>query len=254
MKNLLKQLDKIKGFFRSELANDVAFIKLGTEAEGMLRWHMPLLQSITGKEAVCKIGGPEARSDLFEIFALGITRFVAPMVESQFAVEKFIDAVEKTVGIESASELTLNIESIQAFKNLDEIMSAAKTNIHRINCGFTDLSQSMHYNVNDPYVLEMGKALKTRCRLIGKRFSFGGSISVSNIERRLDFLQPDFFETRLLVFPGDVKDPASIVGRGLEFEMLFENYLGSIQKMFVDTHESRAAGVAKRLVTLRPAA
>lgn len=249
----MDQLKNIKTFFNQELSPHVAFVKVGTESEAMTLQQISLLMSITNTRIVCKIGGPDAQSDILGMHAIGISSFVAPMIESPFSVKKYNDAVSKTIGFDSAEELCINIESIIAFANIDDILQSAN-NIHRVNVGFSDLAASMGTDVMDPGVLRLGKSLRKKCKIIGKPFSFGGTVTPENIEPRLACMEPDGFETRLLGFQGNVNHPALIVRKALEFEEAFENYLADIQQTLLNLNTRRIAAIRKRLNTMSLAA
>ena len=60
-----------------------------------------------------KIGGCEARNDIFFCSNLKVDSIVAPMVESSYALKKFIQVVPK----EYLGNLFINLESKTAFNN-----------------------------------------------------------------------------------------------------------------------------------------
>lgn len=250
----MKELKELKVFFKTELEQFVSFIKVGTESEAMLLSQIVLLMNVTQKEMVCKIGGPDARSDIFSMGSIGAMRFVAPMIESSFSIKKFTQAITKTIGITSVEELCINIESVTALSNIDCILEEAMTYIHRINVGFSDLAASMNTHVTDTQLMKMTKNLRDKCKILDKHFSFGGSVTPENIEMRLVFLKPDLFETRLLGFSADVAEPAVMVRKGLEFEMAFESLCADFHELFMSTNRNRASSIKKRLTAIQLAA
>ena len=65
-----------------------------------------------------KIGGCEAKNDISFCKKIGVDGIVAPMVESQYALDKFI----QTSPNNKKNSLYVNLESKLAFNNIDKIM------------------------------------------------------------------------------------------------------------------------------------
>ncbi len=250
MKQSLQNPNGLRIFFEEELSKFVTFLKVGTESEAMMLPFIAMLINLVRKEkVVCKIGGPDARTDIHEMYRIGILRFVGPMIESPFGVKKFIEAITKTVGLSSIEELTINVESITAFNQIDDILAASNDQIHRINVGFSDLAASVGGTVTDLELLRMAKELRNRCKIIGKEFSFGGTVTPENIEKRLEFLEPDGFETRMFGFSGTIANAAVVVKKALEFEAAVESYFAANQQRLVNASINRAASINKRLTS-----
>jgi hypothetical protein len=93
----------------------------------------------------------------------------------------------------------------------------------------------------------MAKGLGKRCKILGKKFSFGGSVSPDNIKMRLDYLEADSFETRLLGFSANVNDPAALVKKALEFELGFETLVYENHAMLAEVSRARMTAINKRL-------
>ena len=70
-----------------------ASLKGEFEAEGLTRQDVAaeaLFAARNGLDYLVKIGGCEAKSDIFYLADLGITSIVAPMIESGFAMRKYM--------------------------------------------------------------------------------------------------------------------------------------------------------------------
>ena len=67
-----------------------------------------------------KVGGCEAKTDIFFCEKLGVNGIVAPMVETGYALRKFLQIISKN----KRQSLYVNLESIQAFKNIKDILKA----------------------------------------------------------------------------------------------------------------------------------
>jgi hypothetical protein len=89
------------------------------EAEGLSREELAVEVAWAARRGVdylCKIGGCEAMSDLLFLERLGVTAVVAPMIESAFAMSKYMDALPgdhfRHVGV--TIETTDAVERIEA--------------------------------------------------------------------------------------------------------------------------------------------
>ena len=106
-------------------------IKSEFEAEGSSHQDILRLRSITHKantKLFVKIGGCEAINDIKFLIGINIDGIIVPMIESKFAVWKFISFINK-IKIKKLPHLSINIESKNALENLDEILSTSKNKI-----------------------------------------------------------------------------------------------------------------------------
>ena len=87
-----------------------------------------------------KIGGCEAKNDVFFCEKIGVNGIVAPMVESQHALNKFI----QTVSGNKKKFLYINLESKLAFNNINEIMNSSNFKLLKgVVIGRSDLAGSL---------------------------------------------------------------------------------------------------------------
>ena len=96
MNNIEKQMVKtLKNLRKNYRVNEV---KMEFEAEATrLNEAMWLKEIVTSSNCglVVKIGGPEAITDMLEAQHLGASLIVAPMIETPYAMKKYIQAIEK---------------------------------------------------------------------------------------------------------------------------------------------------------------
>ena len=80
---------------------------------------------------VIKIGGAEAITDMFEAQHLGITGLIAPMIESAYAITKYLEAIQKYFpkDLRKGIHFGVNIETYQAFNNLKDILNVKLINL-----------------------------------------------------------------------------------------------------------------------------
>jgi len=233
-----------------QAAGAVAF-KAGKEAERQTDDEiLRMARLFTSRDKVwVKLGGPEDGASLKELYHQGFKRFVAPLVETSFAVRKFLEAVRwATGGRPELLELSLNLESVSAYHYRRTILSAPETAlIGKINVGKTDLGLSIGKSADDDEVLAMAAAIVDEARAHGKRTGVGGSINMNMIEKVLDVVQPDEVETRHVVMEvAAMRDPVASVRTALEFEQALLAAEIEYYNFNVGELKKRQAGLAKR--------
>ena len=101
----------------------VIAVKQSLEDEGAGFNDLLIMRKLTKKAGLkldIKIGGCEAKNDIYFCKKIKVDGMVAPMVESDYALRKFIQVIKN----EKKQNLYINIESIQALKNLNQILQA----------------------------------------------------------------------------------------------------------------------------------
>ena len=123
---LLKQIQELK-----KRTNFIA-IKSEYEAEGSDNAEIQYVQSLSKKLRIkhfVKIGGVEAKNDIYNWIKFGVDGIIAPMVESRFGMKKFISAI-KDFKTSKKPYLAINIETKNAIENIIDILNEAKGNIN----------------------------------------------------------------------------------------------------------------------------
>ena len=131
-KKLRDQLKKLKEEY------GIAGIKAEFEDEGSSYDDIVRLRHLTGQingvPLHVKIGGVEAIRDIIDCLEIGVDNIIAPMVESPFGVVKFIGAIESVYGRQKTFK-SINIESCEAVRQVDEILKVARGKIDNVTIG-----------------------------------------------------------------------------------------------------------------------
>jgi hypothetical protein len=227
-KRELKMLDLLKQM-RDE--DDIIAVKAEFEAEGSRDDELVMLNQIIFRadmELYIKIGGCEAVTDLNRCKKLGAAGIMAPMIETPFAMQKFIGAADKVFGDRRDEiEWIINAETRTCHENLDAILEKGKGFLRTVSIGRVDLSGSMgltRAEINGDFMLENTMDIAKRSRAAGYIVNFGGGISFDAIDfiKRLYPLN-DRFETRKIVFrtSGDEQKLKKKIFHAMEFEALY---------------------------------
>tara|TARA_B110001452_G_scaffold263439_1_gene264871 strand:+ start:125 stop:925 length:801 start_codon:yes stop_codon:yes gene_type:complete len=248
--NLLEQ--KMLAVLKS-LRDDygVIGIKAEFEAEGTRIDELMRLIEIVRKlnlKLGIKIGGCEAMKDLMECKQFGTEYIIAPMVETDYALKKFIEAKNKIFDEEEkkVTEFLINIETKTTTDNLEKIVNVNNTykSSDKINgwvFGRVDYTMSHGMDRDDinsskkitDSVIEVAKhASKNDLKLV-----VGGAVSIDalSILKEIKKTHLNRFETRKVIFSSDaleIKDLSKGMLEAINFELLWlknkKNYYGSI--------------------------
>ena len=148
------------------MGGGVVGIKQSFEDEGVI------LEDVLKIKRICdslnlklniKIGGCEAITDINNCLSMEAAGIVAPMIESEFALEKFIESIISNTDDQarSSTDFFINIESKTAIENLDKILSSPSSKLLTgIVVGRSDLTKSFGYGkqeVNSKEICEIVK-------------------------------------------------------------------------------------------------
>ena len=140
------------------------------------------------KKYLVKIGGCEARSDINFLNNIDIINIVCPMIETSFAMQKFIE--NSNVG--KFQNLGITIQTKTAVANLGEILDSA-IQLSSLYIDRTDLSKSLGIrDVDCPDMLEICAQIAKDAHGRNIQVTLGGSISEKTREQIK--LQPKLFK------------------------------------------------------------
>ena len=225
----------------------VVAVKAEFEAEGTRIDELLRLIDIVRKAKLklgIKIGGCEAMKDLMECKQIGVDYIIAPMVETHYALKKFIEAKNKIFDEDEKKFTTflINVETDQTFQNIDKISQVAKENKNEIQgyvFGRVDYSLSKELGrdeINSDIVLNDVLKVSSVCKNLNMELVVGGGVSVDALEflKKVRNIFLSRFETRKIIFSADALDKNLDKGmlEAVKFELLWlknkKNYYGSI--------------------------
>jgi len=182
------------------------------------------LAAASGVGIVVKLGGSEALTDIRLAKMLGATGILGPMIESKFALEKFLELCGRTYRAEEGVKYLINIETPDGCNRIEEITSAYNVKmLDTVVLGRTDLCNAMKLkDVNAPEVLGAAQTLFSKLKQRSIRCLVGGGVTAKTAAflKQLDGLV-DGFETLKVVF-GDYARAAHNLEEGIRLALDYE--------------------------------
>jgi len=226
-------------------------LKGGLEAEGQDIDDLLRMGSLSPHLPIgVKIGGAEAVTDLRMLLDWGIHSFVAPMIESPFALKKAVHNLwDQRPDLRGKVKISLNLESVAAFRLRREILASPEAqHVTKVNVGRTDLAASLDVPVESPVVMQMTREFVRLGRAKGKVTGVGGTLLPQTIESVLRTCAPDQFETRHVVFEtARTSDPVAAVTAALRFEHALIDWLDAPYRRVIAQGLKRQEALAGRL-------
>ena len=225
----------------------VVSVKAEFEAEGTRTDELLRLVDVSraaGLPLTLKIGGCEAIRDMLEAKQIGVRYIVAPMIETPYALSKYIQAKNLVFSPEEQEEVDFlfNIETITAFNHAEELATLASGNLQGMVFGRVDFSSSMglgREGIETKDITDKIIKVSQIARDADLDLVVGGAVS----KVALPVLQSVYetkltrFETRKVVFAGQAVEGDGIQDallNAVHFELLWllnkRDYYSSITK------------------------
>lgn len=180
-----------------------------------------------------KIGGCEAIRDLMESKQIGVDYIIGPMVESPYALSKFIEAKNKVYSVEEQedTQFLFNIETITTFNNLEIMMKIAsdKEGVDGAVFGRVDFSGSLglgREGINTQRITDYAIQAAKLTKAVKLDYVVGGAVSIDTLPslKEINNQYLSRFETRKIIFNADALNSNNIKDGLIEavhFELLW---------------------------------
>jgi 4-hydroxy-2-oxoheptanedioate aldolase len=210
-------------------------IKAEFESEGARVDEIMRLKEVvlkTGLDLTLTAGGCEALYDLHLIRLIGASRVVGPMIESPYALKKYLSSVRRVFPPEEREQMQacIVVETAGACEAFDEMLALPEiADLSGIVMGRVDLLGSMGLDreaINSPRILAMARDLFTRAKQMSLACGIGGGVAAP----ALPFLREvgpdllDHYETSKVLFRcPDALGPRAALGlaKAARFELLW---------------------------------
>jgi len=233
--------------------HNVMGIKAEFEAEGTrMEEALRLKEVITkaGLELTLKIGGCEAIKDMYDARSIGVNKIVAPMIESPYALKKYLKATKLVfpkAEWESVS-FFINIETVTGYNIFNQMLEIKEiAELDGIVLGRVDMTGSLNLTreeINSDQVFEIANNLATISQKNKLKCLIGGGVSAASLPffKKLPKGSLTGYETRKVIFScpealGDGADKGILKAVG--FELMWLKNKRDFYKMIYEEDKHR---------------
>ncbi|HEV7287942.1 MAG: aldolase/citrate lyase family protein [Tsuneonella sp.] len=237
----------------------VVAVKAEFEAEGTRVDELLRLLEIARKANVkvgLKIGGCEAIRDLIECRQYGADYIIAPMVESPYALSKFVAGKDNFYSSDEQEDVgfLFNVETRETFDRIEKLADVAAKGRVGMVFGRVDFAGSMGRARDFVNTEEMTDYVCSVAKLAQQHdleLVVGGGVSPDSIEplRRIREVRLDRFETRKVIFDAAILDGGPVrqgMEAAIEFELLWLQNKRNYYRTIAAEDETRIAMMEAR--------
>ena len=250
-------MDKIIILLKKLKEHGCCGVKISFEDEGASLNDVIIMRQITnivGLELSVKIGGCEAKRDIIDcIDTIICDSIVAPMIESHFSLQKFLNSLEE-YGYNKKKGF--NLETKTGYENLNNLEKVFNE-IDFVTFGRVDFVNSIEKNrdfVNDLEIYNIIVDTFTRAKQQNIKCYLGGSITMDSKEFINNLISNkllDCFETRYIIFDSNkvnMIDYDTIINISNHFEVEWLLYKQQKNALLLNKNNSRINMIQKRLM------
>lgn len=209
----------------------VVAVKAEFEAEGTRNDEFLRLLELARRAdlgVALKIGGCEAVRDLIEARSFGVDYIIAPMVETPYALTKYVAAKNKVYPAQERGDMRFlfNLETRTGFENLAGLGEEAEKGDTGFVFGRVDFAGSLGKGrevVNAPETMACVEKVAEVAAARNLELVVGGGVNPDSIVplQRIRKIRLDRFETRKIIFDGACLEGGD-VEKGMELAINFE--------------------------------
>lgn len=246
-----KMVDTLKDMKEN---HHVIGIKAEFEAEGTrLEEALRLKEVVTmaGLDLTIKIGGCEAIKDMYDARTIGVKNIVAPMIETPYAMKKYVKATKFVFPEEERQDMNflINIETITGYENLDKMIESPDfAEVAGCVLGRVDMTGSMgltREDINSDQIFQIANTMSEKMLKVNKAMIIGGGVSAHSLPffNNLPANSLTKFETRKIIFDAQkaLKDPHVEKGilKAVGFELMWLRNKREFYKMIFEEDAQR---------------